>query len=254
MPRSEERVNKKIISLNIDIIRYRDAIDKIIAFGKSNEPGYVCFANVHMTIEAYKDKKFADQVNRATLVLADGMPIVKSLKFFHNLHQERIAGMDILPDLIKAAEIHQLKIFFFGTTPELLGRIKIKTEIAFPNVMIAGLFSPPFNKSIDDKLYVDIIKKSGANLVFVALGCPKQEKWMAEQSHKINALLLGVGGAFPIYAGIASRAPLLMRNSGLEWVYRLMQEPTRLFTRYFKTNTLFIYLAIKLKIQSLIKK
>ena len=94
-----------------------------------------------------------------------------------------------------------------------------------------------------------MINSSGANLVFVALGCPKQEKWMAQNSHKINAMLLGVGGAFPVFAGVASRAPLFMQNTGLEWVYRLYQEPKRLFKRYLFTNSIFLFLVLKAKIK-----
>ena len=127
--------------------------------------------------------------------------------------------------------------------------IKNKIEKKFPNVKIAGLFSPPYDKPLDDKSYIDLINDSGADLVFVSLGCPKQEKWMANHYHNINAVLLGVGGAFSVYAGVTKRAPLFMRNAGLEWMYRLLQEPRRLFKRYFKTNSLFIYLLIKIKMK-----
>jgi exopolysaccharide biosynthesis WecB/TagA/CpsF family protein len=243
----EERITKKIISIDIDLISYNVAIARIISFAKSKKPGYVCFVNVHMIIEAYEDKNFADLVNNATLLLADGMPIVKSLKILYGLEQERIAGMDVMPELIKQAEINNLKIFFFGSTPDVLEKMRIKTEQEFPKVNIVGLFSPPFNKSLDDDSYINIIRNSGADLVFIALGCPKQEKWVAKHFHKIDAVLLAVGGAFAIYAGITKRAPLFMQKNGLEWFYRLSQEPNRLFKRYFKTNALFIYLMVRLK-------
>lgn len=250
---SENRIQKKIICLNIDLISYKEALGKITSMGKSKTPSYVCFANVHMIIEAYKNSEFSEQVNNATLVLSDGMPVVKTLKLFHSRIQDRIAGMDIFPDLIKSAESNNLKVFFFGTSPELLEKIKIKTEKEFPNVNVVGLLSPPFNKSLDDQSYIDIIKSSRANLVFVALGCPKQEKWMANNSHKINATLLGVGGAFSIYAGTAKRAPLFMRNIGMEWLYRLFREPKRLFGRYFITNSIFLFLLSKELLNKLIR-
>jgi N-acetylglucosaminyldiphosphoundecaprenol N-acetyl-beta-D-mannosaminyltransferase len=147
-----------------------------------------------------------------------------------------------------------MHVFFFGTTPELLDSIGSKIREKFPNVNIAGLFSPPFDKPIDDESYVDLINASGAQLVFVSLGCPKQEKWMATHSHKINAVLLGVGGAFPVFAGTVKRAPLFMRNIGMEWMFRFFQEPTRLFKRYLKTNSLFIYLVLKFKTRQLLRK
>ncbi len=246
---SEERITKKIISLNIDLISYQAALARIITLGKSKTQGYICFANVHMTIEAYENKAFASQVNNASLVLADGMPIVKSLKYIHGEIQDRVAGMDAFPDLLKLAEENAMKVFFFGSTPELLEKIKFKTAALFPNLKIAGSFSPPFDRSLDDESYVDLIKASDANLVFIALGCPKQERWMAIHSHKINAPLLGVGGAFPVYAGLAKRAPYFLQRLSLEWLYRLLQEPRRLFKRYFKTNTLFLYQIMKIKMK-----
>jgi N-acetylglucosaminyldiphosphoundecaprenol N-acetyl-beta-D-mannosaminyltransferase len=238
---------RSIISLDISELDYNAALDEIIRMGQNRKNAYACFANVHMVIEAYENKSFAKQVNSATFVLADGVPLVKTLKFFYGVDQERVAGMDAMNDLIRLAHVNQMKIFFFGTTPELLESIRIKIEKEFPNANVAGLFSPPFDKPLDDESYVGMINGSGAQLVFVSLGCPKQEKWMATHSHKINAVLLGVGGAFPVFAGTVKRAPLFMRNMGLEWLFRFFQEPARLFKRYLKTNSMFIYLVLKFK-------
>jgi N-acetylglucosaminyldiphosphoundecaprenol N-acetyl-beta-D-mannosaminyltransferase len=240
---------RTIISLDISILDYNTALLQIIEMAKDRKNAYACFANVHMVIEAYENQAFAKQVNSATLVLADGMPLVKTLKFFYGLNQQRVAGMDMLPDLLKLADANRLKVFFFGTTPELLENIGFKIKNEFPNAKIAGLFSPPFDKPLDDESYIKMINDSGAQLVFVSLGCPKQEKWMATHSKKINAILLGVGGAFPVFAETVQRAPRFMRNIGLEWLFRLYQEPTRLFKRYLKTNSLFIWLVLKIKSQ-----
>lgn len=242
-------MRKKIISLDIDLFSYKDSIKKIMEDARDRKRGYVCFANVHMIIEAYQDKQFDKDVNSATLVLPDGMPLVKTLKWFYGIEQDRVAGMDVMPDLIRIASNNNLKLFFFGTTPELLEKIRLKIEKDFPKTDVVGLFSPPFNEPLNNDLYTEMINSSGANLVFVALGCPKQEKWMAQNSSKINAMLLGVGGAFPVFAGVASRAPLFMQNAGLEWVYRLYQEPKRLFKRYLFTNSIFLFLVLKTKIK-----
>ena len=235
-------MRKKIISLDIDLFSYKDSIKKIMEDARDRKRGYACFANVHMIIEAYQDKQFDKDVNSATLVLPDGMPLVKTLKWFYGIEQDRVAGMDVMPDLIRIASNNNLKLFFFGTTPELLEKIRLKIEKDFPKTDVVGLFSPPFNEPLNNDLYTEMINSSGANLVFVALGCPKQEKWMAQNSSKINAMLLGVGGAFPVFAGVASRAPLFMQNTGLEWVYRLYQEPKRLFKRYLFTNSMYLFL------------
>jgi len=248
------RDRKSVLALEIDLVNFKTTLNKITDLAENNVPSYVCFANVHMTIEAYHDHIFAQQVNNASFVLSDGMPLVKALDFFYSIKQDRIAGMDVMPDLIKEASELNLKMYFFGTTQEMLDKIKFRIKREYPNSQIVGMVSPPFNKSLDDDLYIDEINNAGAQLVFVALGCPKQERWMAKHSHKINAVLLGVGGAFPVYAGMASRAPKFMRNLSLEWLYRLYQEPGRLFLRYFNTNSLFLFLVIKTKSYMLFKK
>jgi N-acetylglucosaminyldiphosphoundecaprenol N-acetyl-beta-D-mannosaminyltransferase len=242
-------VRSKISSLDINLLDYKTSLNQLMVLAIEKKNGYACFANVHMVIEAYQDKSFAKDVNNATFVFADGVPLVKTLKFFYGIKQDRVAGMDVMPDLIRLASKNNLKIFFFGTTNELLETIKKKIENDYPNTEVVGMFSPPFNKSLNDETYIEMINSSGANLVFVALGCPKQEKWMAHNSPKINAMLLGVGGAFPVFAGVASRAPMFMQKSGLEWLFRLYQEPRRLFTRYFKTNTYFIFLVLIYKLK-----
>lgn len=246
---AQEPIKRKVISLDIDLYKYGLALARIVEAAKHGIPGYVCFSNVHMVIEAHKSKTYADQVNGATLVLPDGMPIVNALKLLYGIDQERIAGMDALPDLIRLAELNDLKIFFFGSTSDVLEKIRITTENKYPEVKIAGMFSPPFDTPLDNPDYIKLINNSGAKMVFIALGCPKQEKWMAAHSHKINAVLLGVGGAFPVYAGISRRAPQWLRDISLEWLFRLYQEPRRLFRRYFVTNSLFLYLIIKVKWQ-----
>jgi len=246
--------SKKVLSLNISLQTYTGALNTIISLGQSKKPAYVCFANVHMVIEAYQNKMYSENVNAANLVCADGMPLVKTIDSFYGIKTERVAGMDVFPELLKLAELSTLKIFLFGTTDELLKKIKDKAKEQFPKLDIVGAYSPSFDKNINDASYIEMINQSGANLVFVALGCPKQELWMAKHSHSINATLLGVGGAFPIYADTVKRAPEVMRNMGLEWLYRLCQEPKRLFKRYFKTNTLYLYLTIKQKVKIIFSK
>ncbi|MBK7312088.1 MAG: WecB/TagA/CpsF family glycosyltransferase [Sphingobacteriaceae bacterium] len=241
---------KRILTLNIDIISYSETLQKIVELATSRKPSYICFANVHMAIEAHQHQKFSEQVNNADLVLADGMPLVKSLRSFYGINQDRVAGMDLMPDVIKIAEERKLKIFFFGSSNDLLEKIKLKAMQLYPGIEIAGTFSPPFDQPINNSIYIDMINNSNANIVLVALGCPKQEKWMAENSGKIFSVVLGVGGAFATFAGTVNRAPEFMRKVGLEWLFRLGQEPQRLFARYFKTNTRFIYLTLIEKLKS----
>jgi N-acetylglucosaminyldiphosphoundecaprenol N-acetyl-beta-D-mannosaminyltransferase len=246
----KQRERRKIVTLQLDMISYSDALEKIVELGKNRTSSYVCFANVHMTMEAYRDSFFSEQVNNANLVLADGMPLVKTIGSFYKIKQDRIAGMDLMPDVLREADRNKLKVFFFGTSDELLAAIKQKVQQNYPGAEVVGTFAPPFGESLNNNSYLTKINDSGAQIVFVALGCPKQEKWMAENSAKLSCVLLGVGGAFATFAGTAKRAPSFMRNVGLEWLYRLAQEPQRLFNRYLKTNTAFMYLTFKAKIKS----
>ena len=237
----------KVIGLDVSTISFQETLKLIIEKAKSKTSSYFCFANVHMTIEAHDNKSFQKNVNDADLVCADGMPLVKAVKWLKGKQIERVAGMDMMPELIKAASINKLSVFFFGTTNQILDKIVEKAKNDFPGINIAGTFSPPFKilSKEEKQEHIELINKSGAELVFVALGCPKQEKWMAENSKFINAPLLGVGGAFPVYVNLQKRAPLWIRNMSLEWLYRLLQDPKRLFKRYFYTNSKFILLLSK---------
>ncbi|MBK8291879.1 MAG: WecB/TagA/CpsF family glycosyltransferase [Flammeovirgaceae bacterium] len=206
-----------------------------------------------MTIEGYWSIEFSKRLQNAFLVLSDGMPLVKAIQFLYSERQDRIAGMDVMPDLLKMAEINNLGVFFFGSTDSELKLISKKISTEFPRLKISGVLSPPFMKDLSDSNYCKIINDSGANIVFVALGCPKQENWMALNSPLINSVLLGVGGAFPVYAGLVRRAPLWMQKYSLEWAFRLIQEPKRMWKRYLSTNSIFVYLILKDFIKGIFK-
>jgi N-acetylglucosaminyldiphosphoundecaprenol N-acetyl-beta-D-mannosaminyltransferase len=207
-----------------------------------------------MIVEASKDVQFSRLVNNATIVLPDGMPVVQSFFYLHKKKQERIAGMDFMPRLLESAneENKQYRVLFYGSTPDILEAVQKQTIEQYKNIIVTGTISPPFRplEEKEEKMYIDAINDAYPHIVFVSLGCPKQEKWMANNYEKINAVLLGVGGAFNTYANRQSRAPLWMRKNSLEWFYRLLQEPRRLLKRYLVTNSVFILMLVK----ALIKK
>jgi N-acetylglucosaminyldiphosphoundecaprenol N-acetyl-beta-D-mannosaminyltransferase len=242
-----ERLN--ILGLEISHLIFENAIEQVIYLGKNYIRSYVCFANSHMTVEAYKDKKFAEQVNAATMVLADGKPVALSCSFLYKKRQERIAGLDFVPQLLSFIDSNMAepRVFFYGSTQKVLDALIGNIRKNYPRVVVAGAISPPFRVLEKWELneYIALMNKTQPHFVFVSLGCPKQEKWMAANSKDVNAVLLGVGAAFETMAGSKKRAPKWMQNLSLEWLYRLMQEPRRLFKRYFVTNTLFIYLLVK---------
>ncbi|MEJ7769102.1 MAG: WecB/TagA/CpsF family glycosyltransferase [Chitinophagaceae bacterium] len=240
---------KKIPLLGITITTgsYKDFVQNIIQFAGTGISDYACLANVHMLIEAHFDRKFADIVSSARIIAPDGKPLAWALGILYGIRQPRVAGMDLFPDLLIEASAKQLPVYFYGGTVSLLDKTVQHLKTKYPHLNIAGSYSPPFRKlsSQEDDRIVQQINNSGAHLVFVVLGCPKQEKWMASMKGRVNALMVGIGGALPVLIGVHKRAPLWMQYAGLEWMFRLTQEPTRLFRRYSITNSLFIYILIK---------
>src|SRR5256885_1302992 len=214
----------KIISLSVHHLSFSASLDAVMDWGLIHKPSYVCFANVHMTIEAYNDKLFLEDLNKASLVVTDGKPLTFAARLLYGKKQERIAGMDFMPALLRRANKSKAKIFFYGSTPEVLNSLTNEISGAYKDLEIVGMISPPFRMLLPEELsdHIDQINKSGAHFVLVSLGCPKQEKWMAANSTRINAVLLGVGGAFSVTAGLQKRSPVWMQRSGLEWLYRLI--------------------------------
>ncbi|XVJ67804.1 MAG: WecB/TagA/CpsF family glycosyltransferase [Lacibacter sp.] len=244
----------KVISLYPHAMRFTEAMQWVVNAGINKMPGFVCFANVHMTVEACKDPLFAQQLRTASLVLADGQPIAKAMRWFSGKPQERIAGMDFLPSFLKYLNERKiaLRIFLLGGEEAILSAMQERIRNEFPFVQLAGIYAPPFGNwgEEENNTIIRRIHDAEAQVVFVAFGCPRQEKWMANNTGAINAVLLGVGGAFSVFSGKQSRAPVWMQRSGLEWLYRLQQEPGRLIKRYITTNSLFILLLLKQLIQS----
>jgi N-acetylglucosaminyldiphosphoundecaprenol N-acetyl-beta-D-mannosaminyltransferase len=235
---------KSIINFPITTGNYSSFVTQIVTLANQKESANVCVANVHMFIEAYKDETFKDIINDATMVTPDGKPLTWVLNYVYGIRQDRVAGMDLLPDLLQQMMLKKLPAFFYGGTPALLEKTEHYLRYAFPDLPIAGMYSPPFRPATpeEEEKLVQKINNSGATVVFVILGCPKQEKWMASMKGRINAVMIGVGGALPVMVGMQKRAPAWLQNVGLEWLFRLLQEPRRLFRRYVVTNSFFIFL------------
>lgn len=237
----------RIISLHVHHLSFRESIDQVSALGLQHQHAFVCFANVHMVIEAHNDLSFQKVLDEATLVLPDGKPVAMACRWLHKRKQERISGMDFMPALLQKAHELNARIFLYGSTDEVLKKIEQRIQADFPQAVFAGAISPPFRPLTEEeiKAHISQINESDAHFVLVALGCPKQEKWMAKNYSAVNAVLLGLGGAFPVTAGVQKRAPVWMQKMALEWLFRLIQEPRRMFKRYFYTNLHFIGLLTK---------
>lgn len=237
----------KLMGCGISIGSKSDFEKTILHHAQIKASKTVFVANVHMLIEAVQSKKFGKMFNDADIVTPDGMPLCYALKRLHRIEQERVAGMDLLSNLLQKAEENKISVFFYGSTPETLTKIRARCMATYRNIDIAGMYSPPFRQltEIEEADIVTLINNSQAGMVFVALGCPKQEQWMTQMKGKINAVMLGVGGAFPVFAQEIKRSPAWMQKYALEWLFRLIQEPQRLWKRYLYTNTHFIYLLFK---------
>ncbi len=237
----------KVIDFPITALRFNEQIKTILKWAGRRESRTVYVANVHMLMEAYWHSDFGEVLKRADLVTPDGMPLVWMMRILNFREQERVAGLDILAGVCELAQTTNVSLFFLGSQTEILSRMDTRLKEEYPNLKIAAMEPLPFRPLTleEDAALVKKINDSGAGLVFVSLGCPKQEKWIAQHRGKIQGVMIGLGGAFPVYAGLQKRAPSIVRDLGLEWLYRWVQEPRRLWKRYTTTIPPFIFLASK---------
>lgn len=240
-------IQQPLINFNLTKGSYHQFIEQLLKLAINRKPAIVCVANVHMFVEAQKDKNFLAIINDAEMVTPDGKPLTWALRLLYGIKQDRVAGMDLLPDLLQKMEQKDLGVYFYGGSNEMLTNTTKHILQKYPSLKVAGYYSPPFRALSENEhqLIIQNINEANPHVVFVILGCPKQEKWMASVKGKINAVMIGVGGALPVMIGLQKRAPLWMQNAGLEWLYRLMQEPGRLFKRYAVTNTHFILTVLR---------
>ncbi|MEZ0542952.1 WecB/TagA/CpsF family glycosyltransferase [Fibrella arboris] len=233
----------RVVSIGVTPGTFSDVKEAIIASAHQGESQTVCFPNAHMVVEAQQKPELAQAVNSADWVLADGVPLLWAVNRMYGYNQERVAGMDMMPALLERAAEEHIPVLFYGSTTERLQEAAAVCHTRFPGLQIAGLISPPFRPltPAEEEAEVAQIVQSGARLIFVALGCPKQELWMGRMRGRIPAVMLGIGGALPILTGEHKRAPAWVRSMGLEWVFRLALEPRRLFRRYATTNALYVW-------------
>jgi len=250
------KAKRKLLTSFISAGSFNQFVDQVFWLTDNKASSYVCFANAHMLIEAYQDKEFNTILNNADVAAPDGGPLSKLMKILYGQHQDRVPGMDLMPRLLKEAAARGKSVYFYGSTDEVLNAVTAQARKQLPELKIAGHYSPPFRKisEEEDASIVEMINASGADLVFVALGCPKQERWMAEHKGKVNACMLGVGQAYMTYAGLEKRLPEWARNLSLEWTYRLWQEPKRLWKRYLVTNSMFVMLSLKFLVAHKLQK
>ena len=241
------RVSTNVLSIPIDTLSWDKALDTVLQWSSRRESRYVCICNVHSVVTATQDAEFSRVLNEADMATPDGAPIAWMLRRLGQTDQQRINGPDLMWRYCEQAQSRAEPIFFYGGTEQTLTLLKEKLLATFPNIIVAGMMSPPYRvlSEEEDAAIVAEINASNAGVVFVSLGCPKQELWMAAHRGRINSVMIGVGAAFNYHAGTISRAPQWMQDYYLEWLFRLAAEPRRLWRRYLVTNTLFTIGAVK---------
>ena len=236
--------SRLILYTRVDATSYQDASSRIVSWLSEETYGYIVAANVHVVMTGYWQPNYQKILQKALLVTPDGMPLVWGLKLLGLRDQTRVYGPDLMLTLCEKLAKLQIPIFLYGGTCQMLSKLEKNLLALFPSLIIAGTSSPPFRllSAEEEALEREKIIKSGAKVVMVGLGCPKQEEWMSRQQGKLNAILLGVGAAFSFHSHEVKQAPRWMMKLGLEWFYRLLVEPGRLWRRYLINNPAFLCL------------
>jgi N-acetylglucosaminyldiphosphoundecaprenol N-acetyl-beta-D-mannosaminyltransferase len=231
----------RVIGLPVTVGTPASVSREILRLARDGAGGQTCVANVHMLVEARRDSSLRRVLEDAALVVSDGMPLVWQLRRQGFAHAQQVRGPDLTVRLCEDAAAAGLPVYFYGGDRALMAELEAMLHARLPTLRIAGAEAAPVlpRRPEVDPALVERIRGSGARLVFVGLGCPKQEFWMEAYRPHLDAVLVGVGQAFAIIAGHLPEAPVWMRRAGLEWLFRVISEPRRLWRRYLVTNTLF---------------
>ena len=240
--RATPRTVLPVLGVPIDIISEAAAVARIAGWAARRDSRAVCICNVHSVVTATQNPAFMQALAQADMATPDGAPVAWMLRRQGAGPQRRVSGPDLMLAYCQHAAAGGESIFLYGSTPHTLQALQVRLHARWPSLRIAGAVSPPFRplSADEDEAIVAQINASGAGTLWVSLGCPKQELWMAAHRGRVQAVMVGVGAAFDFHAGTSTRAPVWMREHGLEWLHRLATEPRRLWKRYLLTNTAFI--------------
>jgi len=233
----------KIIGVPISAINMDSCINNIFSNLEQIKGDYICVSNVHTTVMAHDNPDYMKVQSESYMSVPDGKPLsLIGRKVYPEM--DRVTGPDLMRRLFNGAEFKNTRHYFYGNTKENLDILIETLKKDYPWLIIAGYEPSVFREMTEEEeiQLIDRINSSQPDFVWVALGAPRQEIFCAKMKNRINGLMIGVGGAFNVLANIVSEAPQWMQNLSLEWLYRLIQEPKRLFKRYLITNTRFIWL------------
>jgi N-acetylglucosaminyldiphosphoundecaprenol N-acetyl-beta-D-mannosaminyltransferase len=233
-----------VLGTRVDATSYEDAAARIVEWAREGRSASVCAASVNNVMGAYDHRGFQLVMRRADLVTPDGMPLVWALHLFGVRTASRVAGPDLMPRVLRLAAASGIPVGFFGGTSEALTDLRSWAETMFPGLIVSFAYDPPFRawSEQEEERVLREVAESGTRILFVGLGCPKQEIWMDRVRGRVPAVMVGVGAAFDFLSGRKRRAPVFLQRLGLEWLFRLASEPRRLWRRYVLKNPRFVVL------------
>lgn len=237
-----QRVN--VLGVGISVINLRTALAAIAEAVAEHRKGYICVTGVHGVMEAQDDPAFRRILNRAFLCTPDGMPMVWVSRWHGNREMGRVYGPDLMLDVCAWSQTRSCRHFFYGGAPGVAELLRGRLAARFPGLQVVGCYAPPFRRlnAREETQLQESVRASRPDIMWVGLGTPKQEKFMAEYLPRLDiTLMVGVGAAFDFHTGRVKQSPRWMRRCGLEWFYRLCQEPRRLAKRYLRNNPRFIW-------------
>ena len=237
-------VSREVLGMRVDATSYEDASQRVVRWARDGLSTYVCVASVNMVMKAYDSEDFRQVVNAASLVTPDGRPLVWALNALRAPGASQVRGTDLTSRVVEEAAREGVAIGLYGGTPEVLEALVGTLESRHPGLRVACRISPPFRPLTpeEDEAVTREILGSGARILFVGIGCPKQERWMADHEGRFPAVMLGVGAAFDFHSGRIREAPRWMQAAGLEWAFRIAMDPRRLWRRYASDIPRFIAL------------
>lgn len=238
--------SRHVLGMRVDATSYEDASRRVVRWAWEGRSAYVCVATVHMNMEAFASGEFSRVVNGAELVTPDGRPLVWALRSLGVRDASQVRGTDLTTSVAERAAAEGVPIGLYGGTPELLAKFTQVLEARHPGARVVCKIAPPFRPLTpeEDESVTREISSSGARILLVGIGCPRQENWMAAHKERIPAVMIGVGAAFDFHTGRIRQAPRWMQRTGLEWAFRLLMDPRRLWKRYARHNPRFVLLLL----------
>jgi N-acetylglucosaminyldiphosphoundecaprenol N-acetyl-beta-D-mannosaminyltransferase len=236
-----------VLGVGVSAISMSDALAAIDIWVTTRAPNYVCITGVHGVMESQSDPQLTDIHNRAGMVTPDGMPLVWLAWLYGLKAVERVYGPDLFLEVAARSPRRGYRHFYYGGGEGVAELLATRMRQRYPELRIVGTCTPPFRPLTpeEDQAIIERINASGADIVWVGLSTPKQERWMAQHLGRVSApVMIGVGAAFDFHAGLKSQAPRWMQRSGLEWAFRLATEPRRLGRRYLHNNPRFVIRAL----------